>query len=46
MDKKEILRYMRTKSSIEDKTLLDRIDRAMAEIDATVEQKSIYRIFA
>ena len=45
MDKKEILRYMRTKSSIEDKTLLDRIDRAMAEIDATVEPKSIYRIF-
>lgn len=45
MDKKEILRYMRTKSSVNDERLLAMIDSAMAEINSVCEPKSIYRIF-
>lgn len=45
MDKKEILRYMRTKSSVEDEALLALIDRAAAEINECVKPKCMYRIF-
>ena len=45
MDKKEILRYMRTKSSVNDERLLAMIDDAMAEINSVCEPKSVYRVF-
>lgn len=45
MNKTEILRYMRTKSSVNDERLLSMIDSAMDEINRVCEPKSIYRIF-
>ena len=45
MNKAEILRYLRTRSTIEDEALLNLIDSLMNEVDKTVKPKSIYRIF-
>ncbi len=45
MNKQEILRYLRTKSTVQDEKLLTLIDDAMAEVNYTVKPKSIYRIF-
>ena len=45
MNKAEILRYLRTRSTIEDEALLNLIDSLMQEVDKTVKPKSIYRIF-
>lgn len=45
MDKKEILRYMRTKSTADDERLLRLIDSAEAQINAVCRPKSLYRIF-
>lgn len=45
MNKAEILRYLRTRSTIDDERLLNLIDNLMNEVDKTVEPKSIYRIF-
>ena len=45
MNKAEILRYLRTRSTIDDERLLNLIDNLMNEVDKTVEPKRIYRIF-
>ncbi len=45
MDKKEILRYMRTRSTVEDEVLDGLINRVVEEIESTVAPKKIYRIF-
>lgn len=45
MNKREILRYLRTKSTIEDEALLKLIDEAVCEVKDTAKPKSIYRIF-
>ncbi|MDE6659523.1 MAG: Vitamin B12 dependent methionine synthase activation subunit [Eubacterium sp.] len=45
MNKAEILRYLRTRSTIEDEALLNLIDSLMLEVNKTVKPKSIYRIF-
>ena len=45
MDKKEILRYLRTNSSVEDEMLLKLIDDTMDTVEHTANPKSIYRIF-
>ena len=45
MNKEEILRYLRTNSKTEDGHLLSLIDEAIAEVEATVQPKSIWRIF-
>ena len=45
MNKAEILRYLRTRSTIDDERLLNLIDNLMNEVNKTVEPKSIYRIF-
>lgn len=45
MNKAEILRYLRTKSTIEDAALLNLIEELMDEVNKTVKPKSIYRIF-
>lgn len=45
MNKAEILRYLRTKSTIEDEALLNLIEELMDEVNKTVKPKSIYRIF-
>ena len=45
MNKAEILRYLRTRSTVEDEALLSLIESLMNEVDATVNPKSIYRIF-
>lgn len=45
MNKAEILRYLRTKSTVEDEALLNLIEELMDEVNKTVKPKSIYRIF-
>lgn len=45
MDKKEILRYLRTNSSVKDEMLVKLIDNTMETVEATANPKSIYRIF-
>lgn len=45
MNKAEILRYLRTRSTIRDEALLNLIDSLMDEVNRTVKPKSIYRIF-
>lgn len=45
MNKEEILRYLRTRSTIRDEALLKLIDSLMDEVNKTVKPKSIYRIF-
>ena len=45
MNKQEILRYLRTKSTVQDEMLLKLIDAAMEKVNQTVKPKSIYRIF-
>lgn len=45
MNKAEILRYLRTRSTIQDESLLRLIDNLMQEVNNTVKPKSIYRIF-
>lgn len=45
MNKTEILHYLRTNSRVQDEALLRMIDEAMAEVNATVNPKSIYRVF-
>ncbi|MGN0457493.1 MAG: vitamin B12 dependent-methionine synthase activation domain-containing protein [Eubacterium sp.] len=45
MNKQEILRYMRTNSKTDNKQILDLVDWAMSEIEASVTPKSLYRIF-
>lgn len=45
MNKQEILRYLRTRSTVQDEKLLKLIDDAMSEVNQTVKPKSIYRIF-
>ena len=45
MDKKEILRYLRTNSGVEDEMLLKLIDDTIRQVERTANPKSIYRIF-
>lgn len=45
MNKTEILHYLRTSSKTEDTRLLALIDECMAEVNATVHPKTIYRVF-
>lgn len=45
MNKKEILRYLRTNSRVQDETLLALIDEEAALAEKTVHPKSMYRIF-
>lgn len=45
MDKKEILRYLRTNSGVEDEMLLKLIDDTMEQVERDANPKSIYRIF-
>lgn len=45
MNKAEILRYLRTNSSVQDENLLKLIDNAIELVEKTVKPKSIYRIF-
>ena len=45
MDRKEILRYLRTNSKIEDERVLSLIDRAAEEVEKNAEIKTLYRIF-
>lgn len=45
MDKKEILRYLRTNSKTEDKNILALIDGAAETVEKTAEPKTLYRIF-
>lgn len=45
MDKKEVLRYLRTNSSVEDNAIIDLIDKAAADIENYSDIKTLYRIF-
>lgn len=45
MDKKEILRYLRTNSGIQDKMLLKLIDDTMETVERAANPKSMYRIY-
>jgi hypothetical protein len=45
MDKKEVLRYMRTKITVEDEELDALINKVIKEVENTVAPKRIYRIF-
>jgi len=45
MNKAEILRYLRTSSSVQDEQLLNLIEEQMALVNKTVQPKSIYGIF-
>ena len=45
MNKTEILRYLRTASRVDDPRLLALIDDCMAEVDATVQPRTLERIF-
>lgn len=45
MDKKEILRYLRTNSKTQDERILALVDDAVNLIESNVTPKSIYRIF-
>ena len=45
MDKKEILRYLRTNSGVQDEMLLKLIDNTVETVERTANPKSIYRIF-
>ena len=45
MDRKEILRYLRTNSEIADENVLALVDRAADEVEKNAEIKTLYRIF-
>lgn len=45
MNKAEILRYMRTNSKTDDKKILELADRAVTQIESSVNAKTLYRIF-
>ncbi len=45
MDRKEILRYLRTNSKTEDEKILALIDEAAERVEDTAEVKTLYRIF-
>ena len=45
MNKTEILHYLRTASRVDDPRLLALIDDCMAEVDATVQPRTLERIF-
>ena len=45
MDKKEILRYLLTRSTVQDEALNSLIDEIIAEAQRSCTPKSIYRIF-
>lgn len=45
MNKAEILRYLRTNSSVQDEQLMNLIDGQMALVNETVKPKSIYGVF-
>jgi hypothetical protein len=45
MNKNEILGYLRTSTGVDDKRLLELIDDACREVDATVSPRTIYRLF-
>lgn len=45
MNKAEILRYLRTNSKVQDKALLNLIDKQMEFVNKTVKPKSIYGVF-
>ena len=45
MDRKEILRYLRTNTKTEDPAVLALVDEAAAAVTLTAEPRTIYRIF-
>ena len=45
MDKKEILRYLLTRSTVQDEALNSLIDEIIAEAQRSCTPKSIYRVF-
>ncbi len=46
MNKTEILHYLRTASRVDDPRLLALIDDCMAEVEATVQPRTLERIFS
>lgn len=45
MDRKEILRYLRTNSKTEDESILSLVDEAARKVEKIAEPKTLYRIF-
>ena len=45
MDKKEVLRYLRTNSKTEDEAILSLVDEAIEKVENKVHPKTLYRIF-
>ncbi len=45
MDKKEILRYLRTNSKTEDESILSLVDEAARAVENAAEPKTLYRVF-
>ena len=45
MDKKNILKYLRTNSAVTDESILALVDRAADDIEKNAEPKTLYRIF-
>ena len=45
MDRKEILRYLRTNSKVENERVLNLVDEAASEVEKAAEIKTLYRIF-
>lgn len=45
MDKKEVLRYLRTNSKTEDEKILSLVDEAAEAVENTAEIKTLYRVF-
>ena len=45
MDRKNILRYLRTNSAVTDESILALVDRAADDVEQNAEIKTLYRIF-
>lgn len=45
MNKQEVLRYLRTSTSVKDEQILALVDKACADVEAASEPKTLYRIF-
>ena len=45
MDKKEVLRYLRTNSKTQDEAILSLVDEAIKKLEETVKPKTLYRVF-
>lgn len=45
MDRKEILRYLRTNSTVEDEKIISLVDEAAEKVEEVADVKTLYRIF-